>query len=129
MRMPTAAVAGIVVLALAPVEAQERPDAQTRLFVAPIANLELHRGAGPTRYEYLEHLLDAPECAGIVPVGREDTADFVVWFEFELKGIAGNHYMTLWDASDNRVAGGEARRSAEIMTAVCDAITAELTDD
>ena len=37
--------------------------------------------------------------------------------------------MTLWDASGNRVAGDEARRSAEIMTAVCDAITAELTDD
>ena len=129
MRMPTAAGAGIIVLALAPAEGQERPDAQTRLFVAPIANLELHRGAGPTRYEYLERLLDAPECAGIVPVGREDTADFVVWFEFELKGIGGNHYMTLWDASGNRVAGDEARRSAEIMTAVCDAITAELTDD
>ena len=129
MRMPTAAVAGIIVLALAPTEAQERPGVQTRLFVAPIANLELHSGAGPTRYEYLERLLDAPECAGVVPVGREDTADFVVWFEFELKGIVGNHYMTLWDASGNRVAGDEARRSAEIMTAVCDAITAELTDD
>ena len=131
MRMPTAAGAGIVVLALAPAEGQERPGAQTRLFVAPIANLALHEGGGPTRYEYLERLLDAPECAGIVPVGREDAADFVVWFEFEeaLGGIAGNHYMTLWDASGNRVAGGEARRSAEIMTAVCDAITAELTDD
>ena len=131
MRMPTAAVAGIVVLALAPAEGQERPGAQTRLFVAPIANLALHEGGGPTRYEYLERLLDAPECAGIVPVGREDAADFVVWFEFEehFGGIASKHYMTLWDASGNRVAGDKARRSAEIMTAVCDAITAELADD
>lgn len=122
MRIPTAA--AIVVSALAPAEAQEPPGAQTRLFVAPVANLASHQGRGPTRYEYLERLMEAPECAGVVPVGREDTADFVVWFEFE-HNFVGRHYMTLWDASGRRVAGGEAGGSAEILPAVCDAIAAD----
>ena len=121
MRIPTSVAAAIVAFTFAPAEAQEPPAAPTRLFVAPIAKPELNEG--PTRYEYLEHLMDAPECAGIVPTSREDTADFVVWFEFEAK-FRTRHYMTLWDASGNRVAGGLAGGSDEIVAAVCGEIAA-----
>ena len=124
MRVPTGVVLGVTLLAFVPAEAQE-PVAETRLFVAPIADREL--GAGPTTYEYLDRLLNAPDCSGVVPVGKEDIADFSVWFEFKQE-FRGGHYMTLWDASGHWVAGGEAGGSAEIVAAVCDAIAAEPTE-
>ena len=125
MRMLTGVVVGMVLLTLVPAEAQERAPAETRLFVAPIADREL--GAGPTTYEYLDRLLNAPECSGVVPVGKEEIADFSVWFEFKQE-FRGGHYMTLWDASGHWVAGGEAGGSAEIVAAVCSAIAAEPTE-
>ena len=125
MRVPTGVVLGVTLLAFVPTEAQERAPAETRLFVAPIADREL--GAGPTTYEYLDRLLNAPQCSGVVPVGKEDIADFSVWFEFKQE-FRGGHYMTLWDASGHWVAGGEAGGSAEIVAAVCDAIAAEPTE-
>ena len=75
----------------------------------------------------LDRLMDAPECSGIVPVGREGIADFAVWFEFK-DTFRGRHYMTLWDASGHWVAGGEAGKSAEIVVAVCHAIAGEPTE-
>ena len=125
MRMPTGVVLGIVLLAFVPAEAQEPPAAETRLFVAPIAEREL--GEGPTTYEYLDRLMNAPECSGIVPVGKEAIADFSVWFEFK-DTFLGHHYMTLWDASGHWVAGGEAGGSAEIVATVCSTIAGELTE-
>ena len=92
MRMLTGVVVGVMLLAFVPAEAQERSVGQTRLFVAPIAERTLDEG--PTNYDYFDRLMDAPECSGILPVGKEEIADFTVWFEF--KGtIRGTHYMTL----------------------------------
>ncbi len=126
MRMPTGVVVGIMLLAFVPAEAQERSVAQTRRFVAPIAERNLDRG--PTIYEYLDRLMDAPECSSIVPVSREGIADFAVWLEFKDTFRGGRHYMTLWDASGHGVAAGEARGSAEIVMAVCNTIAGELTE-
>jgi hypothetical protein len=125
MRILAGVVLGVTLLAFVPAEAQERAPAETRLFVAPIADREL--GAGPTTYEYLDRLLNAPECSGVVPVGKEEIADFSVWFEFKQE-FRGGHYMTLWDASGHWVAGGEAGGSAEIVAAACNTIAAEPTE-
>ena len=125
MRIPTGVVLGVTLLAFVPAEAQERAPAETRLFIAPIADREL--GAGPTTYEYLDRLLNAPECSGVVPVGKEEIADFSVWFEFKQE-FRGGHYMTLWDASGHWVAGDEAGGSAEIVAAVCSTIAGEPTE-
>ena len=124
MRMLTGIVVGMVLLPLVQAEAQE-PVAETRLFVAPIANSEA--GRGPTTYQYLDRLMNAPECSGVVPVGKEEIADFSVWFEYRQE-FRGGHYMTLWDASGHWVAGGEAGGSAESVAAVCSAIAAEPTE-
>ena len=126
MHMPTGVVVGFMLLAFVPAEAQERSVAETRLFIAPIADRNLN--VGPTLYEYLDRLMDAPECSGIVPVGREAIADFSVWFEFKDTFRRGTHYMTLWDASGHWVAGGEAGGSAEIVTTLCNKIAAEPTE-
>ena len=126
MHMPTGIVVGFMLLAFVPAEAQERSVAETRLFIAPIADRNLN--VGPTLYEYLDRLMDAPECSGIVPVGREAIADFSVWFEFKDTFRRGTHYMTLWDASGHWVAGGEAGGSAEIVTPLCNKIAAEPTE-
>ena len=126
MHMPTGIVVGFMLLAFVPAEAQERSVAETRLFIAPIADRNLN--VGPTLYEYLDRLMDAPECSGIVPVGREAIADFSVWFEFKDTFRRGTHYMTLWDASGHWVAGGEAGGSAEIVTTLCNKIAAEPTE-
>ena len=126
MRMPTGIVVGFMLFTFAPAEAQERSAAETRLFIAPIADRNLN--VGPTLYEYLDRLMDAPECSGIVPVGREAIADFSVWFEFKDTFRRGTHYMTLWDASGHWVAGGEAGGSAEIVTTLCNKIAAEPTE-
>ena len=88
MHMPTGIVVGFMLLAFVPAEAQERSVAETRLFIAPIADRNLN--VGPTLYEYLDRLMDAPECSGIVPVGREAIADFSVWFEFKDTFTSGN---------------------------------------
>ena len=113
----------VVVLTFAPAEAQEQVSERAQLFVAPIAEFDVEFG-GPTRYDYLEHLTDAPECSGIVPVSKEDMADFVVWFEFR-KHFREYHYMTLWSASGHRVAASKNRGSSNIVTAVCNAIAAQ----
>ena len=126
MHMSTGIVVGFMLLAFVPAEAQERSVAETRLFIAPIADRNLN--VGPTLYEYLDRLMDAPECSGIVPVGREAIADFSVWFEFKDTFRRGTHYMTLWDASGHWVAGGEAGGSAEIVTTLCNKIAAEPTE-
>ena len=81
MRMQTGVVVGIMLLAFVPAEAQERSVAEARLFIAPIAERTLDEG--PTTYEYLDRLMDAPECSSIAPVGKEGIADFAVWFEFK----------------------------------------------
>ena len=126
MRVATRVVLGLAMLAMlafVPAQTQEPSAAETRLFIAPIANPEL--GDGPRRYEYLERLMDAPECSGIVPVSRAGIADFEVWFEFEFE-FGARHYMTLWDASGRWVAGDEAGGSEEIVAAVCDTIARKL---
>ncbi len=122
MRVSTGAALAITLLAFVPSEAQERPAAETRLFVAPIAEREL--AVGPTTYEYLDRLMKAPECSGIVPVGKEGIADFSVWLEYK-RGFGGGHFMTLWDASGHWIAGGRAGGSDEIMAAVCNTIATE----
>ena len=125
MRMQTGVVVGIMLLAFVPAEAQERSVAEARLFIAPIAERTLDEG--PTTYEYLDRLMDAPECSSIAPVGKEGIADFTVWLEFkDTRG--GRHYMTLWDAAGHWVAGAEARKSAEIVVALCNTIAAEPTE-
>ncbi len=128
MRVPTGIALGIVLLASVPAEAQGPPAAETRLFVAPVVERDL--GIGPTTYEYLDRLMTAAECSGIVPVGKEEIADFTVWLEFKTgRGFGrGRHYMTLWDASGHWVAGGEAVGSAEIVTAMCRTIAGEPTE-
>ena len=90
MHMPTGIVVGFMLLAFVPAEAQQRSVAETRLFIAPIADRNLN--VGPPLYEYLDRLMDAPECSGIVPVGREAIADFSVWFEFKDTFRRGTHY-------------------------------------
>lgn len=125
MRVSTGTALAITLLAFVPSEAQERPAAETRLFIAPITEREL--ADGPTTYEYLDRLMNAPECSGIVPVGKEGIADFSVWFEYKA-GFRGGHYMTLWDASGHWVAGGRAGGSDEIVAAVCNTIAAEPTE-
>ena len=108
MRMPTGIVVGILLFTHASTEAQEGSATQTRLFIAPVADPGRRKfDSGPTRYEYLDRLMDAPECSGIVPVSKAGIADFSVWFEFK-KRFRSTHYMTLWDASGHWVAGGEA---------------------
>ena len=124
MRVATGAALGLM-LAFVPAEAQEPPDTQTRLFIAPIADRELTKG--PTRYEYIDRLMEAPECYNVVPVGKEEIADFSVWFEFK-RNFRGTHYMTLWNASGHWVAGDEAGGSAEIMAVVCNTIAGEFTE-
>ena len=125
MRMPTGIVLGITLLAFVPVEAQERTVPETRLFIAPIVEREL--AEGPTTYEYLDRLMNLPECSGIAPVGKEGIADFSVWFEFK-DTFLGQHYMTLWDASGHWVAGAEAGGSEEIVAVVCSTIAGEFTE-
>ena len=124
MRVTTGVALGLM-LAFVPAEAQEPPNAQTWLFIAPIVEREL--AEGPTTYEYLDRLMNMPECSGIAPVGKEGIADFSVWFEFK-DTFLGQHYMTLWDASGHWVAGAEAGGSEEIVAVVCNTIAGELTE-
>ena len=125
MRVATGIALGLM-LAFVPAEAQEPPDAQTWLFIAPIADRDLDEG--PTVYEYIDRLMAAPECSSVVPVGKEGIADFTVWFEFKDTFRGGRHHMTLWDASGHWVAGDYAGKSAEIVATVCNTIARELTE-
>ena len=90
--------------------------AQT-LFVAPIADFALGDD-GPTRYEYIMNLGDRSECDTVVPVAREELADYTVWFEFEER-----HYALVWD-SNGRLVGDRdnVRSSGNIVKDVCEII-------
>ncbi len=125
MRVATGVVLGTMLLGSVPAQAQEPSDTRTWLFIAPIADRDLD--PGPTRHEYIDRLMEAPECSSVVPVAKEEIADFSVWFEFR-RAFRGRHYMTLWDASGHWVAGGEAGGSAEIVAVLCTTIARELTE-
>ena len=90
--------------------------AQT-LFVAPISDFALGDD-GPTRYEYIMNLGDRGECDTVVPVAREELADYTVWFEFEER-----HYALVWD-SNGRLVGDRdnVRSSGNIVKDVCEII-------
>ncbi len=90
--------------------------AQT-LFVAPIADFALGDD-GPTRYEYIMNLGSRSECETVVPVAREELADYTVWFEFEER-----HYALVWDSSGHLVGDRDnVRSSGNIVKDVCDII-------
>lgn len=90
--------------------------AQT-LFVAPIADFALGED-GPTRYEYIMNLGDRGECDTVVPVAREELADYTVWFEFEER-----HYALVWDSSGRLVGDRDnVRSSGNIVKDVCEII-------
>ena len=90
--------------------------AQT-LFVAPIADFALGDD-GPTRYEYIMNLGDRRECDTVVPVAREELADYTVWFEFEER-----HYALVWDSSGRLVGDRDnVLSSGNIVKDVCEII-------
>ena len=90
--------------------------AQT-LFVAPIADFALGDD-GPTRYEYIMNLGGRSECDTVVPVAREELADYTVWFEFEER-----HYALVWDGSGRLVGDRDnVRSSGNIVKDVCEII-------
>ena len=90
--------------------------AQT-LYVAPIADFALGDD-GPTRYEYIMNLGDRGECDTVVPVAREELADYTVWFEFEER-----HYALVWDNSGRLVGDRDnVRSSGNIIKDVCEII-------
>ena len=90
--------------------------AQT-LFVAPIADFALGDD-GPTRYEYIMNLGQRGECDTVVPVAREELADYTVWFEFEER-----HYALVWDSTGRLVGDRDnVRSSGNIVKDVCDII-------
>ena len=90
--------------------------AQT-LFVAPISDFALGED-GPTRYEYIMNLGDRSECDTVVPVAREELADYTVWFEFEER-----HYALVWDGSGRLVGDRDnVRSSGNIVKDVCEII-------
>ena len=126
MRLLTVVVAAIVLLPFGPAEAQEPSVTPTKLFIAAIADRNLDEG--PTVYEYIERMMEAPECSTVVPVGKEGIADFTVWFEFKDTFRGGSHHMTLWDASGHWVAGDRAGKSAEIVAVVCNTIAPQPTE-
>ena len=90
--------------------------AQT-LFVAPIADFALGDD-GPTRYEYIMNLGDRGECDTVVPVAREELADYTVWFEFEER-----HYALVWDGNGRLVGDSDnVRSSGNIVKDVCEIV-------
>ena len=107
----TTVLAAVLTAALVP-----HLSAQT-LFVAPIADFALGDD-GPTRYEYIMNLGDRGECDTVVPVAREELADYTVWFEFEER-----HYALVWDSSGRLVGDRDnVRSSGNIVKDVCEII-------
>lgn len=90
--------------------------AQT-LFVAPITDSVLGDD-GPTRYEHIMNLGDRSECDTVIPVAREELADYTVWFEFEER-----HYALVWDGNGRLVGDRDnVRSSGNIVKDVCEII-------